>query len=136
MQNFVKRLRLIKLKTRFVLTTDKSAVNDVAYARGGELVLIVSPVSAPRRKWKLLLRKLPSARLRQFGGHGPVEPSSIRSVARRLHSKGACCLEFCLVDERGFLVNLNTPDDGWLCGSTNERMCWITPSLSGRLVAA
>ena len=34
-------------------------------------------------------------------------------------------LEFCLVDEQGFLADFNPPDDGWLRGSMNEPMCWI-----------
>jgi WD40 repeat protein len=34
-------------------------------------------------------------------------------------------LEFCLVDEQGFLADFTLPDDGWLRGSTNEPMCWI-----------
>jgi WD40 repeat protein len=34
-------------------------------------------------------------------------------------------LEFCLVDEQGFLAGFNSPDDGWVRGSTNEPMYWI-----------
>ena len=34
-------------------------------------------------------------------------------------------VEFCLVDEQGFLANFTQPYDGWLRGSTNEPMCWI-----------
>ena len=35
-------------------------------------------------------------------------------------------LEFCLVDEQGFLANFAaSTDDGWLRASTNEPMCWI-----------
>jgi len=36
-------------------------------------------------------------------------------------------LEFCLVDEQGFLADFNLSNDGWLGGSTNKRMCWIPP---------
>jgi WD40 repeat protein len=34
-------------------------------------------------------------------------------------------LEFCLVDEQGFLSDFSQPDDGWLRGSTNQPMFWI-----------
>jgi WD40 repeat protein len=34
-------------------------------------------------------------------------------------------LEFCVVDEQGFLADFTLPDDGWLRGSTNDPMCWI-----------
>jgi WD40 repeat protein len=34
-------------------------------------------------------------------------------------------LEFCLVDEEGFLADFSPPDDGWVRGSTNEPMYWI-----------
>ena len=37
-------------------------------------------------------------------------------------------LEFCLVDEQGFLADYASTlmaDDGWLRASTNEPMCWI-----------
>ena len=34
-------------------------------------------------------------------------------------------LEFCLVDEQGFLADFTPPVDGWVRGSTNEPMYWI-----------
>jgi WD40 repeat protein len=39
-------------------------------------------------------------------------------------------LEYCLVDKQGLLANFASPrtDDGWIRGSTNERMFWV-PSL-------
>ena len=36
-------------------------------------------------------------------------------------------LEFCPVDEQGFLADPKSPDDGWLRASTNEPMYWIHP---------
>ena len=33
--------------------------------------------------------------------------------------------EFCLIDEQGILADFSLSDDGWVCGSTNEIMCWI-----------
>jgi len=38
-------------------------------------------------------------------------------------------LEFCLVDEQGFLTDPDPPDDGWLRGSNDEPMYWI-PSVN------
>jgi hypothetical protein len=51
------------------------------------------------------------------GGSGGVWPDDFIRRARGL--------EFCLVDEQGFLGDFTLPDDGWLRGSTNEPMCWI-----------
>jgi WD40 repeat protein len=36
-------------------------------------------------------------------------------------------LEFCPVDEQGFLADPNLSADGWLRASTNEPMYWISP---------
>lgn len=42
------------------------------------------------------------------------------SFMRRMHGS-----EYCPVDDQGIHVNAELRDDGWLCGSTGEVMCWI-----------
>lgn len=42
---------------------------------------------------------------------------------RRMHGS-----EYCPVDDQGIYVDAELQDDGWLCGSTGEVMCWIPPA--------